>query len=96
MKPGKHIFAVAHPDEFGEPEFFIHKIIVRQREEDIPLYTKPIKIKKTTRAFSKFNTVFREWLDDTKDVLDSIIDHDSKYWKVDRFVKDVNDLPKII
>jgi hypothetical protein len=77
-------------------EYFTHRIIVRQREEDIPLFTKKLRIKSTQRKFNKNSSAFKDWQEDTNEILAQVIDHDSKLWKVERFVKDANDLPKII
>ena len=53
-------------------------------------------MKTTTRKFNKNVSSFKDWQEDTPDILSQVIDHDSKLWKVERFVKEPADLPKII
>ena len=95
-KQGKHIVVIGYPDSYDDLEFFIHRVVIRQREEEIPVYTKKTKMKTTTRKFNKNVSSFKDWQEDTPDILSQVIDHDSKLWKVERFVKEPADLPKII
>lgn len=48
------------------------------------------------RSFVKANSVFKDWAEDSDDVNAQIIEHDSKWWKLDRFVKDANEIPRIV
>ncbi len=51
---------------------------MRQREEDIPNFTKLTKIStKKKRNFNKNNSVFKDWQEDTPEVLNKIIDNDA-------------------
>ena len=78
LRQGKHIYVVAVPDEDGNPEYFSHRIIVRQREEDIPNFIKSTKIlTKKTRNFNKNMSVFKDWQEDTPEILNKIIENDA-------------------
>ncbi len=65
IKPGRQIYAVAYPDERRNPSFFVHKLIVKPREELVPHFVKETKISKVGRQFDKNKTIFREWRVDT-------------------------------
>jgi hypothetical protein len=67
MKPGKQIYVVAYPDEHGVPSFFVHKIIVRPREESVPHFIKDTKTSIHGLAFDRNKTIWREWKVDTPD-----------------------------
>jgi hypothetical protein len=69
---------------------------VRQREEEIPPFQKVMNVKQTVRTFVKANSVFKDWVEDNENVASQVIDHDSTCWKLDRFVKDADDIPRII
>lgn len=95
LKPGRSIYAVAYPDEKGNPSFFVHKLITKPREEEVAIYEKPAKIQSLIRQFDKSKTIFREWIIDTpKTCLDCIL-HDMQYWKISRFTKPPEDIVNI-
>ncbi len=54
------------------------------------------KFKVTTRLFKKESSVFKEWKEDTEDTIAKCAEHDQKYWKVPRFVKDPNEVRPLI
>jgi len=40
--------------------------------------------------------VFKDWKDDTKEMIDECLDHDFALWKLPGFVKDVEEQKKIM
>ncbi len=96
LKQGKQTVVIGYPNAYDDIEFFIHRIVVRQREEEIPVFTKKLRMKSTQRRFDKQMSIFKDWQEDTVDIYHQLIEHDSKLWKVERFVKDPADIPKII
>lgn len=46
--------------------------------------------------FKKHQTVFKDWYEDTDETFNQVLEHDTKYWKLDRFVKDAEDIPRVV
>lgn len=44
--------------------------------------------------FDKNASVFKEWKEDTPEIYAQVIESDKKYWKLNRFIKDHEDLDK--
>jgi hypothetical protein len=38
---------IGYPNDYDDIDFFIHRIVVRQREEEIPVFTKKLRMKST-------------------------------------------------
>lgn len=95
MKPGKQIYAIAYPDEKGVPSYFIHKIIVRPREEAVPHFVKDTKTSIHGLAFDRNKTIWREWRLDTPESIQECVLLDFQHWKISRFTKPPEDIPNI-
>ena len=74
--------------------YYIHKCIAINRQEDVPIFTKPMKLLKKEREFRLDNSPFREWRLDKQDTLDKCLEHDFELWKISRFCKDGGDVEK--
>ena len=67
MRPGKKTFAISIPKKekkslnLKTKQYFVHNIIVPNREEDIPVFEKPCKQSTYERNFDKPSSEFREW-----------------------------------
>lgn len=70
-------------------------MIARKRDEDPPIFAKTMKSNTVSRAFSKHNSVFKEWKEDTPQQIAECIEHDIKLWHVSRFVKDADELVNV-
>lgn len=58
------------------------------REVSLPLIRKELVKKKIERHFHKASSVFAKWQEDTPKILSDCVEHDLKYWKIHRFIKD--------
>jgi len=79
----------------GDSEFFTHTCIVPYRTEEIPPKVKTFVTKTFERKFSKNNSVFKDWKEDTEARLDQCAEHDFAHWKVPKFVKEPEQLLKV-
>jgi hypothetical protein len=62
------------------------------RAEEIKPFIKGAK--KEIVYYDRYASVFNDWKEDTEEVFRTIIDSDSKYWKLNRFIKDPVDLER--
>jgi len=69
-----------------------HTCIVPARQEEVPLFHKPPKSKTNERVFTKDQSVFRPWREDTDYLLEQAFRIDSQNWKLPRFIKDPEDV----
>jgi hypothetical protein len=44
------------------------------------------------RTFGKEKSVFKDWKSDTPEMITSMVANDLAYWKIDKFVKQADDL----
>jgi len=44
------------------------------------------------RTYVKEKSVFREWKADTPEIINNMVGYDLAYWKIDKFVKQADDL----
>lgn len=59
------------------------------RREPVPLFVKKLAKKENEKdTFDKSNTVFKDWIAIKDSDLDKMIEHDTKFWNIPRFVKD--------
>lgn len=56
------------------------------RQEEIPLFSKSLKLSNKQDLFQKPISVFRDWIEDTDDIVKNCLSHDTRNWKVKRFV----------
>lgn len=66
MKPGRQMYACSLPNGADEPSYYVSSLVVKKREEEVPVITKDIKQKKVERTFQKQNSVFKDWREDTE------------------------------
>ena len=94
MRPGKKTFAISLPKKekrslnLKNKQYFIHNIIVPNREEDIPVFEKPCKSSKYERNFEKALSEFRDWHADQPEDPTDCMQHDIDHWNCERFIKD--------
>ena len=67
-------------------------MLVKQRDEDIPIFVKETKNRVITRVFEKEASVFKEWRTDAADTAANCIEHDLQLWHAEKFIKDEEDL----
>jgi NLR family CARD domain-containing protein 3 len=52
---------------------------------------KQSKFKVYQRVFKKDTSVFKDWKEDTAEIMTKCSEHDQQHWKVPRFVKDLRE-----
>ena len=77
------------------PEYFSHQTLAPYRTEDIPKYAKQSKSHRVEKKFDKKKSVFRDWKEDSLVKMNSIHEHDTQFWKVNKFVKDPTEQGKV-
>lgn len=85
---------VSMPKGDGTFEHKMHSQMVRHRLEEVPKYVKTAELPKE-RRFIKENSVFSTWRLDDEFVLKRCLQHDQKYWKVHKVVKDKEDFDNV-
>lgn len=66
-----------------------------RRDEDPPIFPKIMKSNTVSRVFTKHNSVFKDWKEDTPQDIASAIDHDMKLWHISRFIKNEEEQQEI-
>ena len=90
--PGQHVYYVQDPvNTVQDQNQFVNKCIIPLREEDVPIHEKVNRFKVQQRVFKKENSVFKEWKEDTQNMVDTMYQDDIKWWKIGRFIKDEDD-----
>lgn len=84
VKSGRHFYNVNFNDKF-----YLHRTIIRNREEEIPLFHKKLSFKK--KEFKPEDHLWSEVIED----LESGYSKDADLWKINNFVKKHNDLEDI-
>ena len=97
MKPGKKTYVTSIPKKgrrrnFAEKQYFVHNIVVPNREEDIPIFAKLTKNSKKEREFNKPKSEYKDWREDQEEDGAKCIEHDIALWNCERFVKDPEQL----
>ena len=83
MSPGKHNIFV-FTDEQGSLKANYNRHIGPCRKELIPHFHKQLKSFKIVREFKLKESVFACWKVDDSKVLDTVLKHDTRFWKPDR------------
>lgn len=97
MKPGKQHYVVSYPrKEQFLPTYYTHQLIIKRRDEDPPAQAKQMKTSLVQRSFSKQNSVFNNWKEDTDEIVQNAMIHDTKLWSLNRFVKDEEEREKVV
>jgi len=69
-------------------EFLVPEV----RKVDLPKWKVPKRVKGSKEeAFDKDKSVFKPWLADTPAILRQSLKYDMAYWRVPKFIKDLND-----
>jgi len=69
-----------------------HRCIIQAREEEVPPFAKMPKSKVRVRVFCREDSVFADWKVDTDAMLKTAFRADRENWKLDRFIRDPEDL----
>ena len=69
-----------------------HRCIIQAREEEVPPFAKVSKSKVRVRVFCREESVFADWKVDTDAMLKTAFRADRENWKLDRFIRDPDDL----
>ena len=89
MKSGKQHYVVRHSDrDSGKSKWYPADCVTNFREEEIFNYRKYIKKHMVVRKFVKEQSVFAQWKLDDANVIRKCMQHDTKWWKIHKFVKD--------
>lgn len=101
MKPGKHHlfigasksllkkFSMSELIRENEPvHYFYNRQMAMYRDEPVPTHVKHLKKSVLERSFRKDYSVFAKFHHDTTSRVIQCMDHDTRYWKVNRMVKD--------
>lgn len=95
LSPGSDVLR----DDLSDPtteQFFFHQCVAPHRRERVPLFVKQLKRKTAdSGAFDRSQTVFKDWKPPNEKDLRSMLDHDSKHWKLPRFIKDEMELKDV-
>lgn len=81
------------PDE--ELSYYIHKDIVENRDEEIIPFFKKMKNVVKERYWDLSNSVFKDWRKDNESIYEKCLEHDFKFWKVPKFLKDPDELEEV-
>ena len=98
LKPGKHCVMVRSYDPFHPSEHTstLQTFLVGVRPQRVPFIRKPGTWRDLTRYFNFEGSVFAKWKRDTKGRLRKFLTkHDFRKWKIDKFIKDENELKEI-
>lgn len=93
---GKQHFIISNKLD-GVVSHYLTSKIVGHRDEPVPVHSRaPAKRAHKKVEFKKSETVFRTWEDDTDKKIIECMDHDAKYWKVNRLIKDKNEYVAVL
>jgi len=70
----------------------LHKFNCPKRIDEVPVFEKPMRNGTVKPVFTLEKSVFKEWVDDTPEMIDECFNHDFENWKVKVFVKDKKQL----
>jgi hypothetical protein len=78
----------------GSPRenYFVHSAIVDFRKEEIPAFKKSFGVRHVVRIFRKDSSVFATWKQDDPFIIGRALEHDVRYWKLGKVVRDKTDL----
>ena len=69
-------------------KFYYSRHVIPVREEQLPKIAKSMKRELTSKKFTKEDSVFRNWIDDSPQTYQNCLAHDFQYWKLAKFIKD--------
>lgn len=108
LKPGRQNYVVVQEDDIAcntveavdmprdVDNYYVHKCIVESRQEDIALWSKPLRGGEKTREFRHATSVFGSWKPDNKATLAKCLEHDFALWKLPRFCKDPDEQERVM
>ena len=79
----------------GFPVYY-NRHIIDVRSESIPLFAKTLVSADKLRIFTLKASVFKKWKLDSPKLITKCLKHDSRFWKVNKFVKDEDEYAKVI
>jgi len=89
LRSGKQHFVVRSTDRStGKCKWYPSECIANFREEEVFTYRKDVKKLQIVRRFIKETSVFAQWKLDDANTIKKCLEHDFKYWKVSKFLKD--------
>ena len=71
---------------------FVHSCITKFRNDEITPYRKAFKHHIVERRFRRDTSVFARWKEDEDATVKACLEHDLRYWKVPRFIRDPAEL----
>ena len=74
----------------AKSEYFTHATLAPVRLVDIPIHVKKYSTNVIEKKFEKSSSVFRDWREDTSERLSQSAEHDFQYWKMDKFIKQLD------
>ena len=77
VKSGRHFYTVKD----SKNDFYLHRAIIRNREEEIPVFHKKLAFKKKEYSFE--TSVFADY--QPSDL--SYYNKDAEYWKINNFLR---------
>ena len=63
-------------------------VSIAHGNNSVNIENKPPKSRVIQRVFKKETSVFKDWKEDTPQILSKAMEHDEKEWKAMRFIKD--------
>ena len=70
MRPGRQFFVCALTSKKFGPVFYLHKVIVGKREEDVPVIEKLLKVARKESRLEFHHSVFKDWIQDDEGTFD--------------------------
>lgn len=102
LSPGKQGVMIEEPPAGAQPTADhgprrLLTFLVEPRKEQIKSFVKPLRGRKfVRRQFVKSESVFADWREDTPKVVKDCIEHDTKYWKLFKFIKDPVEMAEVV
>ena len=90
VKPGTHTYIVGDLRNKKEKHFNLHECRIDPRVEAILPYERVCKLK-SADVFQRWKTIFAPWPTEGENLYRQCIEHDIKFWKCPRLVKDEED-----
>lgn len=90
VKPGNHTYIVADYRNRKSMHSNLHECNIDPRVDAILPYERIIKMKEGD-DFIRWKTIFGPWPNENDLMFRQCIEHDIKFWKVPRLIKDIDD-----
>ena len=83
------------PMTLNNENYYLHNVIIENRDELVRAEARPLKNKVVERLFDHATSVFKEWKPDSPFVISKVLEHDFGYWKAANFCKDPEELERV-